>query len=112
MALALALSVMGGAGAGLVCMARMTHGMASYRALPPVLGRVSPRFSTPAIATIISSVILIAAAWAYLLPSSLATVFTDVINTTGLRPLRQFSEPCRWTCTSEIVQSRSSGIEG
>ena len=84
MALALALSVMGGAGAGLVCMARMTHGMASYRALPPVLGRVSPRFSTPAIATIISGVILIAATWAYLLSSSLATVFTDVINTTGL----------------------------
>jgi amino acid transporter len=84
MALALALSVMGGCGAGLVCMARMTYGMASYRALPPVLGRVSPRFSTPAIASIISGVILIAATWVYLLSSSLATVFTDVINTTGI----------------------------
>ena len=84
MALALALSVIGGTGAGLVCMARMTYGMASYRTLPTVLSQLSPRFSTPAIATIVSGVILIAATWAYLLSSSLANVFTDVINTTGL----------------------------
>lgn len=84
MALALALSVIGGTAAGLVCMARMTYGMASYRALPEGLGRVSSRFSTPAIATVISGVILIAATWAYLLSNSLANVFTDVINTTGL----------------------------
>jgi amino acid transporter len=67
-----------------VCMARMAYGMASYRALPTVLGRVNPRFSTPAIATIVSGVILIAATWAYLLSSSLANVFSDVIDTTGL----------------------------
>jgi amino acid transporter len=84
MALALALSVIGGTGAGLVCMARMTYGMASYRTLPAVFSQVSPRFSTPAIATIVSGVILIAATWAYLLSASLANVFTDVINTTGL----------------------------
>jgi amino acid transporter len=84
MALALALSVIGGTGAGLVCMARMAYRMASYEALPPDLGRLSPRFSTPAIATIASGVILIAATWAYLLSSSLANVFSDVINTTGL----------------------------
>jgi amino acid transporter len=84
MALALALSVIGGTGAGLVCIARMTHGMASHRALPPVLGRVNRRFATPAIATIISGVILIAATWAYLLSTSLASVFTDVINVTGI----------------------------
>lgn len=84
MALALSLSVIGGTGAGLVCMARMTYGMASYRALPSGLARLSPRFSTPAIATVISGVVLIAATWAYLLSSKLANVFTDVINTTGL----------------------------
>jgi len=84
MALALALSVIGGTGAGLVCMARMAYGMASHRTLPTILGRVSPRFSTPAIATIASGVVLIAATWAYLLSSSLASVFSDVIDTTGL----------------------------
>jgi amino acid transporter len=62
----------------------MTYGMASYRTLPAVLSQLSPRFSTPAIATIVSGAILIAATWAYLLSSKLATVFTDVINTTGL----------------------------
>jgi amino acid transporter len=84
MALALALSVMGGTGAGLVCMARMTHGMSVWRVLPRFLGNISPRFSTPAIATIIGGAILIAATWAYLLSSSLSTVFQDVINTTSL----------------------------
>jgi amino acid transporter len=84
MALALALSVIGGTGAGLVCIARMTYGMASYEALPADLGRLSPRFSTPAIATAVGGLVLIAATWAYLLSSSLANVFTDVIDSTGL----------------------------
>jgi amino acid transporter len=84
MALALALSVIGGTGAGMVCMARMAYGMASHRVLPAVLGRVDRRFSTPAIASIISGVILIAATWAYLLSTSIANVFTDVIDVSGL----------------------------
>jgi amino acid transporter len=84
MALALALSVIGGCGAGMVCMARMTYGMASHQVLPAVLGRVNPRFSTPAIASIIAGVILIAATWAYLLSTSIANVFTDVIDVSGL----------------------------
>jgi amino acid transporter len=84
MALALALSVMGGTGAGLVCIARMTYGMASHRVLPPVLGLVSPRFKTPVVATLAGGVILIAATWAYLLSTSIANVFIDVINVTGI----------------------------
>jgi amino acid transporter len=84
MALALALSVIAGTGAGLVVIARMTYGMAAHRALPPVLGNVSHRFRTPAIATVVGGVILIAATWAYLLSGSIANVFTSVINVTGL----------------------------
>jgi amino acid transporter len=84
MALALALSVIGGTGAGLLCVARMTYGMAGQRALPPVLGRVNRRFATPAIATIIGGAILIAATWVYLLSTSLANVFSDVIDVTGI----------------------------
>jgi amino acid transporter len=84
MALALALSVIAGTGAGMVCMARMAYGMASRQVLPAILGRVDRRFSTPAIASIISGVILIAATWAYLLSASLATVFSDVIDVSGL----------------------------
>ena len=84
MALALALSVLGGTGAGLVCVARMTYGMASRRALPPVLGQVSPRFKTPVVASLAGAAILIAATWAYLLSTSIANVFIDVINVTGI----------------------------
>jgi amino acid transporter len=62
----------------------MTYGMATYRALPPVLGQVNPRFAAPAIATVAGGVILIAAIWAYLLSTSIANVFTQVIDVTGL----------------------------
>jgi len=84
MALAIALSVAASTGTGIVVLARIIYGMASHRVLPPVLGVVNRRFSTPAIASIVIGLILIAATWAYLLSTSVANVFLDVINVTGL----------------------------
>jgi amino acid transporter len=84
MAIALTLSVIGSTGTGIVAGARIAYGMATYRVLPPILGQINRRFSTPAIGSIIIGVILIAATWAYLLSSSIATVFTEVVSTTGL----------------------------
>ena len=84
MALSLALSVIASTGVAVVVIARMIYGMASHRVLPPVLGNVNRRFSTPAIASIVVGVILIAATWAYLLSTGLANVFSDVIDITGL----------------------------
>jgi len=84
MALSLALSVIASTGVAIVIIARMVYGMASHRVLPPVLGNVSRRFSTPAVASITVGVILIAATWAYLLSTGLANVFSDVIDITGL----------------------------
>ena len=84
MAFALALSVIASTNVGIVITSRIAYGMASHRVLPPVLGNVSRRYSTPAIGTIIIAVILIAATWAYLLSTSIATVFTYVVSTTGL----------------------------
>jgi amino acid transporter len=84
MALALALSVIASTGTGIVVLGRMVYGMARRRVLPPLLSIVNPRFSTPAIATLIIGVILIAATWAYLLSTSIANVFSDVIDVTGL----------------------------
>jgi amino acid transporter len=84
MALSLALSVIASTGVAVVVIARMVYGMASHRVLPPVLGNVNRRFSTPAIASIVVGVILIAATWVYLLSSSIANVFSDVIDVTGL----------------------------
>ena len=84
MAFALALSVIASTLVGIVIISRIAYGMASHRVLPPILGNVSRRFSTPAIGTIIIGAILIAATWVYLLSTSIANVFSDVVNVTGL----------------------------
>ena len=84
MAFALALSVIACGGIAIVILARMTYGMASHRVLPPFLGNVSLRFSTPATASIIVGMVLIAVTWVYLLSGSIANVFTQLISVTGL----------------------------
>jgi amino acid transporter len=84
MALSLALSVIATTGTGIVVLARMAYGMASHRVLPPVLGNVNRRFATPVIASVVVGLILIVATWVYLLSSSVANVFTQVITVTGL----------------------------
>ncbi len=84
MALALALSVIASTGTGIVVIGRMAYGMARRRVLPPLLAAIHSRFSTPAVATLIIGAILVAATWAYLLSSSLANAFTQIIDVTGL----------------------------
>jgi amino acid transporter len=84
MALSLALSVIASTGAAIVIIARMVYGMASHRVLPPVLGNINRRFSTPVVASVVIGLILIAATWVYLLSSSVANAFTSVIDITGL----------------------------
>jgi amino acid transporter len=84
MALALALSVIASTGAGIVALGRMTYGMARRRVLPPLLAAIHPRFSTPAVATLIIGTILVVVTWIYLLSTSVANAFTQVIDVTGL----------------------------
>ncbi|HTZ91276.1 MAG TPA: APC family permease [Streptosporangiaceae bacterium] len=84
MALAIALSVIATTGTGIVLSARIAYGMGSYRALPGVLGSVSRRFATPAIASAVVGVLLIAIFWVYMLATSVQNAFYDVIDTTGL----------------------------
>jgi amino acid transporter len=84
MALSLALSVIASTGVAVVIIARMVYGMASHRVLPPVLASVNRRFATPVVASVVIGLILIAATWVYLLSSSIANVFSDVIDVTGL----------------------------
>jgi amino acid transporter len=84
MALGLALSVIACTGIAIVILARMIYGMASHRALPPFLGNVNLRFSTPATASIIIGITLIAVTWVYLLSNSIANAFTQLISVTGL----------------------------
>ena len=58
--------------------------MASHRVLPAILGNVSTRFATPAVASIVTGVVLIAVTWVYLLSSSLANAFTQLIDVSGV----------------------------
>jgi amino acid transporter len=84
MALALALSVIATTGTGIVVGARIIYGMASYRALPEFLSSVPRRFSTPAAASAVFGVTVIALAWVYLLATSVQSAFTYVVDLTGL----------------------------
>jgi amino acid transporter len=84
MALALALSVIASTGVSIVILARMIYGMASHRVLPAILGQVNTRFATPAVASIVIGVILIAVTWVYLLSSSIANAFTSLIDVSGV----------------------------
>jgi amino acid transporter len=84
MALSLALSVIASTGVAVVIIARMVYGMASHRVLPPVLASVNRRFATPVVASVVIGLILIAATWVYLLSSSIANAFTQLIDVTGL----------------------------
>ena len=84
MALALALSVIGSTGTSIVVIARILYGMASYRTLPGVLATVSKRYSTPAVASIVTGVLLIVIGWTYLLATSVQGAFSDLINDAGI----------------------------
>ena len=84
MALSLALSVIASTGCGIVLTARMIYGMASHRVLPEFLANVSRRFATPVAASVVVGLILIVVTWLYLLTSSVANAFTQVIAVTGL----------------------------
>src|ERR1022692_1940270 len=84
MALSLALSVTASTGCGIVLTARMIYGMASHRVLPEFLANVSRRFATPVAASVVVGLILIVVTWLYLLTSSVANAFTQVIAVTGL----------------------------
>lgn len=84
MALSLALSVTASVGVGIVSLARISYGMATRRVLPAILGNVSRRFSTPAIASVVMGVALIVLTWIYLLSTSVANLFTTLIGVDGL----------------------------
>jgi amino acid transporter len=83
-ALALALSVIAATGVGIVLSARIAYGIASYKALPSSLANVSQRFRTPAVATVVASVILLALGWIYLLTTSVQNSFSYVLDNTGI----------------------------
>ena len=84
MALSIALPVIATTGTGIVLGSRIVYGMASYRALPEFLSNVSRRYSTPAAASIVVGLLIIALSTIYYLATSVQNAFFDVIDVTGL----------------------------
>jgi len=84
MALSIALSVIAATGTGIVLTARIVYGMASYRALPEILGVVSRRFATPVPASILVGLLIAGITWIYMLLTSIQNVFSEVVSVAGL----------------------------
>jgi amino acid transporter len=84
MALAIALSVIGATGTGIVITARLVYGMSVRDVLPRSLSNVSPRWRTPVLASVIAGAAMIAAIVVDLLFAGLANIFSDVVGVSGL----------------------------
>jgi amino acid transporter len=84
MALSLALSVIATTGTGIVLTARIVYSMARDRVLPRFLARVPGRYATPASASIVIGIVVMALTWVYLLATSVENAFTDVVDVAGI----------------------------
>jgi len=84
MALSLALSVIATTGTGIILTARIIFSMARDQVLPRPLAKISGSYSTPAVASIVVGVLIVALAWVYLLATSVQAAFTDVVDVSGI----------------------------
>ncbi|HMD46306.1 MAG TPA: APC family permease [Acidimicrobiales bacterium] len=84
MVLAIILSVIGTTQATLVAASRVSYSMGTDGLLPRRVGRVHPRLGTPAFAAVCWGVVMIAVADLYVVSTSLANVFNDVVNSLGV----------------------------
>ena len=84
MALSVTLSAIASTGAGIVVTARIVMDMANRRVLPPSLGLINRRFSTPAVASVVVGLLVVILTWIYLLATSVQNAFDDVVAITGL----------------------------
>ena len=84
MALSITLSAIASTGAGIVVTARIVMDMANRRVLPPSLGLINRRFSTPAVASIVVGLLVVILTWIYLLATSVQNAFDNVVAITGL----------------------------
>src|SRR6266567_3995839 len=80
MAAAIALSVIATTGVGIALTARIMFGMASWQALPSFLASLSRRFATPVAASVLTAVLLLGLIWVYVLGTSLASAFGDLLS--------------------------------
>jgi amino acid transporter len=84
MAIAVVSSVLATTQATFVAIARITMSMSRDRVMPGVFGQISPRFRTPATATVIIGVASIVLTLVYVYSSSVAGALSDLISTDSL----------------------------
>ena len=84
MALALALSVIATTLTGIVLTARIVYAMARDRLFPASLARVSGRFHTPVVASVVAGLAIVGLACVYLLVTSVQAAFDNVISVAGI----------------------------
>jgi amino acid transporter len=80
MVLAVVLSVLGTTQATIVSTSRVTYSMGTDRLLPGRFARVHPKFRTPMFATVFWGLVMVVVADLYVVWSSLASAFDDVVN--------------------------------
>lgn len=83
MDIAVLLSVVATAQVGLVVLSRLSMAMSADRLLPGVFGNVHPRFRTPAAATAIAALGIIAVLVASIYSSSVASAFETIVSCAG-----------------------------
>ena len=84
MDIAVILSVIGTTQACVVASARISYSMGTDRLLPRQLAAVHPRYRTPFNSAILFGILTIIVVNLYVLSSSLANAFTNVVNAVGL----------------------------
>ncbi len=80
MVLAVVLSVLGTTQATIVATSRVTYAMGTDRLLPRAFGRIHSRWGTPLFATLFWGAVMIVIADLYVLSSSIAGAFNEVVN--------------------------------
>jgi amino acid transporter len=84
MAIAVVSSVLATTQATFVAVARITMSMSRDRVMPGLFGQISPRFRTPARATVLIGAASIVLTLVYVYSSSVAGALSDLISTDGL----------------------------
>ena len=115
MALAVVSSVLAATQATFVAFARIVMSMSRDQVMPSVFSRISPRYRTPAPATIILGSIAIALTLVYVFSTSVSGALNDLIATDGLMFALYYAAAgltAVWVYRRQLTRSPSSALLG
>jgi amino acid transporter len=115
MALAVVSSVLAATQATFVAFARILMSMSRDRVMPGVFSRISPRYHTPAAATLILGGVAIILTLVYVFSSSVAGALSDLIATDGLMFALYYAAAgltAAWVYRRQLTSSVSGALLG